>query len=88
MFVCLLNKNIVCCDSVSSFSNEDFGDLCAGVTCDGDVDWRVGPQRCTARRGRGTLRQSPTEEVSYLKDVSYSSLVEVVILFDMLNASS
>ncbi|CAK9076715.1 Ubiquitin-like domain-containing protein [Durusdinium trenchii] len=52
----------------------DFGDLCAGVTCDGDVDWRVGPQRCTARRGRGTLRQSPTEEVSYLKDVSYSNL--------------
>ena len=32
------------------------------------------PEGCTARRGTGGLRPSPAEEVSFLKDLSFSNL--------------
>ena len=55
----------------------DLGSHCAGVTCEREtvVGNRPGaPEGCTARRGTGGLRPSPAEEVSFLKDLSFSNL--------------
>jgi len=55
----------------------DLGLHCAGVTCEREtvVGNRPGPpEGCTARRGTGGLRPSPAEEVSFLKDLSFSNL--------------
>lgn len=54
----------------------DLGATCAGITCEASAaSSKVAPTKCTARRGaRGGVRRSPREEVSYVKEVSYSNL--------------
>jgi hypothetical protein len=54
----------------------DLGAACAGITCEASAaSSKVAPTKCTARRGaRGGVRRSPREEVSYVKEVSYSNL--------------
>ena len=54
----------------------DLGATCAGITCEASAaSSKVAPTKCTARRvARGGVRRSPREEVSYVKEVSYSNL--------------